>query len=132
MRGGWRRAVQVVAFLLALEVGLAGLVFSRGFPYFGSSLITRASPWEWPVAMFHMPAIQSLSAMGLCCGFSHGLVLTHRVVGGHIPMRVSGTFVLAAANWLCWTAIALLAHLVWQVARSRRGLGPETGEGESA
>lgn len=135
MTASWRRAGQLIAVLLALQVLLGGLVFSRGFPYFGSSLVDGAPIWELPVAAYHLPGIQTLTAMGFCCGFSHRMVLSHRVVGGHIPMRVTGAFILGATNWLCWTAIALIAQTVWIASRRRRQLaqdGTETLEDETS
>ena len=125
-----RRSLHLTAILLAIQVLLAGVVFTRGFPYYGSSLIDSASLWELPVAAFHLPAIQALTSAGLCCGLSKGLVLRSRVVGGHIPMRVTGTLILAATNWICWTAIALLGHWAWALARARRSPVPdEPGSG---
>lgn len=128
MTAGWRRAGQFIAVLLAIQVLLAGLVFSRGFPYFGSRLIDGAAIWELPVAAYHVPAIQTLTAMGLCCGFSKGAVLTYRVVGGHIPMQATGTFILAVTNLLCWSALALVGYGVWAATRGRRpAISEETG-----
>jgi hypothetical protein len=131
----WRRTGQLIAVLLALQVLLGSLILSRGFPYFGSSLVDGAAIWELPVAAYHLPAIQTLTAMGFCCGISHGMVLSHKVVGGHIPMRVTGAFILAATNWLCWTAIALIAQMLWIATRGRRQLaqdGSETIEEETS
>jgi len=125
-----RRFVRITAILLSVEVVLAALVLVRGFPYFGSSLISSASLWELPVAAFHLPGIQALSAVGLCCGFTNGLVLKHTIVGGHIPMRIAGTTILASVNWLCWAVIALLGQLAWS-ARRRRATRLEPG-GDSA
>jgi hypothetical protein len=126
-----RRSLHLISGLLTIEVLLAGVIFSRGFPYYGSSLIDGAPLWELPVAAFHLPAIQTLTGLGLCCGLSNGLVLRSRVVGGHIPMRVTGTLILAATNWICWTAIALLAHWIWVLTRARRSSAPEGTEGSS-
>ncbi len=120
MTSSWRRAGQLIAVLLALQVLLGGLLFSRGFPYFGSSLIDGAAIWELPVAAYHLPAIQTLTAMGFCCGFSNGLVLGRRVIGGHIPMHLTGAFILSLTNWLCWTLIALVAQATWVATRGRR------------
>jgi thiosulfate reductase cytochrome b subunit len=130
VRAGWRRAGQLIAILLAIQVLLGGFLVSRGFPYFGSRLIDGAALWELPVAAYHLPAVQTLTAMGFCCGFSNGLVLGRRVIGGHIPMHLTGAFILSATNWMCWTAIALVAQGAWVVSRRRRGI-PATVEKES-
>jgi thiosulfate reductase cytochrome b subunit len=120
----WRPAGQLIAILLALQVVQTGLFVSRGFPYFGSSLIDGAAIWELPVAAYHLPAIQTLTAMGFCCGFSNGLVLGRKVIGGHIPMHLTGAFILSFTNWLCWTLIALVAQATWIATRGRRAGAP--------
>lgn len=125
MTSSWRRAGQLIAVLLAIQVLLGGLVFSRGFPYYGSKLIDGATIWELPVAAYHLPAIQTLTALGFCCGFSNGLVLGRRVVGGHIPMQPTGAVILGFTNWVCWTLIALIAQGVWIATRARRRLSPD-------
>lgn len=126
-----RRSLLLVSVLLGLQLLLAALVFARGFPYFGSSLIASAPLWELPVAAFHLPGIEALRAAGLCCGFRNGLVLGHTVVGGHLPMRLVGTALLAGANWLCWTAVLLAgmwARTLWRARQPRAaGAGPGPG-----
>lgn len=114
-----RRSLQLSTLLLILQLLLGGLLLFRGFPYFGSRLVDAAPWWEFPIALYHFPAIQALSAAGLCCGFSKGLVLTSRVVGGHIPMEVPGTFILALTNWFCWSAVTLLLYWAWWLLRRR-------------
>jgi hypothetical protein len=115
----------VLVFLLAFEGLLAGLMLVRGFPYFGSGLVPNAPFWEAPIALFHWPAIQVLSLFGLCCGFHNGLVLTHVVRGGHVPMEVSGAALLASANWLCWAIVAVLGWLAWRRRGSDSNPPPE-------
>jgi hypothetical protein len=99
--------------LLGIEGLCAAIIYLRGFPYFGSDRIPNASLWEAPLALLHLPAIEVLSAFGLCCGFRNGTVLTHVIRGGHIPMTLTGTGLLALANWLCWLGLALLGRWVW-------------------
>jgi hypothetical protein len=123
-----RLFLRITVLLLSVQLVLAALVFARGFPYFGSSLIASASLWELPVAAFHLPGIQLLSAVGLCCGFANGLVLKHTIVGGHIPMRVAGTTILATTNWLCWAVIALLGQWAWSARRKRAARPPQPVE----
>lgn len=120
-----RRSLQLSTLLLVFQLLLGGLLLFRGFPYFGSRLVSGAPWWELPVALYHFPAIQALSAAGLCCGFTHGLVLSSRVVGGHIPMQVPGALLLALTNWFCWSAVTLLLYWVWWLRR-RRSLDPST------
>ncbi len=114
-----RRLLQLPALLLVVQVALGGLLLVRGFPYFGSRLVHGASWWEVPVALYHLPAIQALSAAGLCCGLTNGLVLRSRVVGGHIPMEPTGTLILALTNWFCWSAITLLLACLWWIRQRR-------------
>jgi hypothetical protein len=124
-----RRFAQLAAALLGFQIALAILLLARGFPYFGSSLVASAPLWELPVAGFHLPGIEALSAVGLCCGFANGLVLKHSVIGGHIPMRLTGTALLAAANWACWTVMLLTWHWARAAWRSRpsRSTDPSAG-----
>lgn len=119
-----RRFVQAIALLLALQLLLGGVLLLRGFPYFGSRLVSAAAWWELPLALYHLPAIQTLSAAGLCCGLSNGLVLRSRVVGGHIPMELPGTLILALTNWACWSLLTLLGLAFWWY-RQRRASRPE-------
>lgn len=103
--------------LLGLEALAALIMYLHGFPYFGSGLVPNAPLWEAPLTVLHLPAIEALTAMGLCCGFRNGLVLTHVIRGGHIPMTLVGTALLCLANWVCWLGIAMLAR--WLVVRRR-------------
>jgi hypothetical protein len=124
-----RRLAQLAAVLLGFQTALAAVLLARGFPYFGSNLVAGAPLWELPVAAFHLPGIEALSAVGLCCGFANGLVLTHSVIGGHIPMRLPGAALLAATNWACWMMILLTGHwarAAWR-ARPRRSTDPSAG-----
>lgn len=119
-----RRSLQLSVLLLSLQFGLVVLLLLRGFPYFGSRLVDGAPWWELPVAIYHFPGIQILSAIGLCCGFGNGMVLPSRVVGGHIPMHLSGTLLLALINWFCWSGATLACYWLWWVRRTRATAGP--------
>lgn len=114
-----RRVVQAIALLFALQLLLGGVLLLRGFPYFGSRLVDAAAWWELPLALFHLPAIEALSAAGLCCGLGNGMVLRSQVIGGHIPMQLPGTLILALTNWACWSAITLLLGLLWWFRQRR-------------
>jgi hypothetical protein len=113
------------AILLVVELASAILFLARGFPYFGSGLIPNAAWWEVPLALLHLPAIEALSAAGLCCGLRNGLVLTHVIRGGHIRMTLTGTGILAGSNWLCWLAIVLLGQWLWNRRRKQSLPPPE-------
>lgn len=101
--------------LTLIQTVIAGGVYLRGFPYFGSQLVSNAPLWEAPVALFHLPGILVLSLAGLCCGFGHGLVLGPRIVAGHIPVTVPGVLILAAANWLVWSAMLVVVTGLWRL-----------------
>jgi len=101
------------------------LFLVRGFPYFGSGLVPNAAWWEAPLALLHLPAIEVLSAAGLCCGLRNGVILTHLIRGGHIRMTLTGTGILAGSNWLCWLVIALLGQWLWNRRRNRSLPPPE-------
>lgn len=111
--------------LTAIQAVLAGAVYWRGFPYFGSQLVSNAPLWEAPVALFHLPGILVLSLAGLCCGFGHSLVLGPRIVAGHVLVTVPGTLILAATNWLVWSAMLVIMTGLWRLGgRRRRPAGP--------
>jgi len=111
--------------LLGIELLAAVVFLVRGFPYFGSGLVPHARWWEIPLALAHLPAIELLSAAGLCCGFRNGLVLTHVIRGGHIRMTLTGTGILIGSNWCCWLALALLGQSLWTRRRGRSQPPPE-------
>ncbi len=125
------RLTTVLLVLLGLQGLLAVVVYIRGFPFFGSSLIPNAPLWEVAVALFHLPAIEALSAVGLCCGFRNGLVLTHVVRGGHVPMDVSGTALLALANWACWATVIGLGWFAWKRRRNNAAPPPPPAAAEA-
>jgi len=102
-----------------MELLAAAIFLVRGFPYLGSALVPNAPWWEIPLALAHLPAIGLLSAAGLCCGLHNGLVLTHVIRGGHVPMTLTGTGILVGGNWICWLVIALLGQWVWTRRRGR-------------
>ena len=93
----------------------------RGFPYFGSDLVSNAPLWEAPVALFHLPGIIALTISGYCCGFHNALVLGPRIVGGHIRMSPEGILILTLTNALI---LLVLLGLGWAAWRLRRA--PET------
>ena len=104
----------LVAALTVAQLLAALLLGWRGFPYFGSSLVTQAAPWELPLAAAHLPGIAVLTVTGQCCGFRNGRVLGPRVVAGHIRMSAGGVTWLALANWAAWLALGSAAGLVWR------------------
>jgi hypothetical protein len=106
--------------LTVIQAVLAGGVYWRGFPYFGSQLVSNAPLWEAPVALFHLPGILVLSLAGLCCGFGHSLVLGPRIAAGHVPVTVPGTLILAVTNWLAWSAMLALVVGLWRLGGRRR------------
>ncbi|MBK6424539.1 MAG: hypothetical protein IPJ95_10445 [Gemmatimonadetes bacterium] len=92
----------------------------RGFPYYGSSLVSNAPAWELPLAAAHLPGIALLTATGQCCGFRNGRVLGPRIVAGHIRLSAAGLALLALANWGAWLAIGAAGAL----ALRRRAAAP--------
>lgn len=108
-----RRSLQILLLLLNFQLALGALLVARGFPYFGSRLVDHAPWWEFPVAAYHLPGIQVLSVAGLCCGLGNGAILPLRVVGGHIPMPMTGAFLLALTNWFCWSVATLGLYWLW-------------------
>jgi len=109
--GRWRlRGWWVPLGILLSQLLGSFLIYGRGFPYFGSPMVPNGSLWELPVALLHLPALGVLMASGFCCGFRNGLVLTHVVRAGHIPMTIPGTAILAVTNLVCWLLVLLLAR----------------------
>jgi hypothetical protein len=124
-QGPRRRRRRLPGLLLAItsvQVAVAGILYIRGFPYFGSGLVPNAPSWEVPIALLHLPGIEILTAAGLCCGFRNGLVLSHIVRGGHVPMTLTGTGILAATNLACWMVLGAVSVWIW--SRRRRGQVP--------
>lgn len=107
------RAGRVLLVTLATQAILAGLLIARGFPYYGSAMVSQGRIWEIPVALLHLPGLGLLSSVGLCCGMKNGLVLPARIVAGHVPMRLTGVALLAAVNWAAWVLLLLLARWLW-------------------
>lgn len=105
--------------LTSLQALLALVIYARGFPYFGTGLVPNAAPWEVPVALVHLPAIELLTLAGRCCGTRNGTVLTHVIRGGHIPMTPRGTLLLAGSNWATW-GLGLMAFAWWRSRRRSR------------
>jgi hypothetical protein len=97
------------------------LVF-RGFPYFGSDLVSNASLWEAPVALFHLPGIVVLSLTGYCCGFHNALVLGPRIVGGHIRMSAQGILILTLTNTAALLILMGLGFGLWRLRNPRAGV----------
>ena len=118
MRPWLRRTAYLILGAQLLSVAMLSL---RGFPYFGSDLVSNAPLWESPVALFHLPGITILSLTGYCCGFHNALVLGPKVIGGHIRMSVTGVSILAAANA---GVLLLLVGIWWTVWRFRRAPVP--------
>jgi hypothetical protein len=115
------RRLRRTLLILTLVQAVGGVaVLGRGFPYFGSQLVSNAPLWETPLALFHVPGILVLSLAGLCCGFGRSLILGPKIVAGHVPVTVSGTSILAVTNWLVWTALLMVAAGLWRLGRSRR------------
>ena len=54
MRPWLRRTAYLILGAQLLSVAMLSL---RGFPYFGSDLVSNAPLWESPVALFHLPGI---------------------------------------------------------------------------
>jgi hypothetical protein len=122
-----RRLARLLLVITGAEIAVAGILYIRGFPYFGSGLVPNAPWWEVPVALLHLPAIEILTAAGLCCGFRNGLVLSHVVRGGHVPMTLTGTGILAATNLACWAVLGAGSAWIW--SRRRRALVSRSGAG---
>jgi hypothetical protein len=122
-RSPWIRRLTLT--ILGLELLSSAALAVRGFPYYGSDLVSNAPLWESPLAILHLPGIITLSLTGLCCGFHNSLVLGPRVVGGHIRMTPQGVVILAATNA---ALLLLLLAVGWGARRLRRtpaGPAPE-------
>lgn len=114
----WRSLpARVVAVLLAWQLIASTITLTRGFPYFGTSLVDNAPLWEAPIALWHLPAIELLSVSGYCCGLRNQLVFEARVRGGHVRMKPFGAFILGASSWMLWSIAALVAL---RLARRRK------------
>jgi hypothetical protein len=103
--------------LIGAQLLGAALLALRGFPYFGSDLVSNAPLWESPVAIFHLPGIIALTLTGYCCGFHNALVLGPRIVDGHIRMSPEGILILTLTNL---ALLLLLMGLWWGTWRFRR------------
>lgn len=123
MRRVLRRAFLGITFIQTI---LAVTVYLRGFPFFGTHLVSNAPLWEAPVALFHLPGILALSLVGLCCGFRNSLVLGPKIAAGHIAMTPSGSLILTATNWSVWALlVVLLAIIGYRRARRERTPDPD-------
>lgn len=112
------------AALLAVvgaELLSAVLLALRGFPYFGSDLVSNAALWEVPVALFHLPGILVLTLTGYCCGFHNALVLGPRIVGGHIRMSPEGILILTLTNVALLLLLLALGWGAWRLRRTPAG-----------
>jgi hypothetical protein len=94
----------------------------RGFPYFGSDLVSNAPLWEAPVALFHLPGVVALSLTGYCCGFHNALVLGPRVVGGHIRMSSQGILILTLTNTALLLILTGLGWGLWRLRKLKAGV----------
>ncbi len=115
--------------LTAIQLLLGVVLSVRGFPYYGSSLVSNAPLWESPVALAHLPGVALLAAAGLCCGFRNGLVLGPKVSAGHIRMDLAGVLILAITNWAVWLLVLTAGMGGWHL-QSRRGAGGGAPLGE--
>jgi hypothetical protein len=125
----WRSLpARVVGILLVWQLLASAITIGRGFPYFGSSLVDNAPLWEAPIALWHWPAIEMLSASGYCCGLRNQLIFEAKVRGGHVTLRPFGALILGLSSWMFWSILTVVGVVLWQRAR-QRGTGnrePET------
>jgi hypothetical protein len=119
-----RILLRVLIILTAVQLATGAGLYLRGFPYFGSSLVSNAALWEAPVALFHLPAIATLYLSGRCCGLRNGSILGPRIVGGHIRLSPAAAALLATTNWIVWLVLALIGTSLWLHRRSRRPPAP--------
>ncbi|MEO8140862.1 MAG: hypothetical protein ABI742_14505 [Gemmatimonadota bacterium] len=120
--------------ILGAQVISVAMLSRRGFPYFGSDLVSNAPLWESPVALFHLPGITLLSLTGNCCGFSNSLVLGPKVVRGHIRMTPTGVSILAGTNGAVLLALLGAGWGIWRWRRAPDGPPrepPMSNSGES-
>ncbi len=103
--------------LLAWQLFASTTTMVRGFPYYGTSLVSNAPVWELPIALWHLPAIELLSVSGYCCGLKNQLVFESRVRGGHVPMKPVGAMILGASSLAFWSVIALVGVRLWRRKR---------------
>lgn len=114
----WRSIyLRVLVALLAWQLFASTVTTVRGFPYYGTSLVSNAPAWELPIALWHLPAIELLSLSGYCCGLNNQLVFESRVRGGHVPMKPVGAAILAASSLAFWVVVALVGVTLWRRRR---------------
>jgi hypothetical protein len=116
---------RILLAILGPQLLSCALFAARGFPYFGSDLVSNAALWEAPVALFHLPGLVALSLTGYCCGFHNALVLGPRVVGGHIRMSSQGILILTLTNTALLLILVGLGWGLWRLRKSKTGV-PET------
>ena len=114
---------RLLPILTVTQFVAAAMIAGRGFPYFGSDLVSNAALWESPVALFHLPAIAALTASGHCCGFRNGRILGPRITAGHIRVRWDGLLILSLTNWSVWIVGGAVMLLAGERAARRRRRG---------
>jgi hypothetical protein len=114
----WRSLpARIVTVLVVWQLLASAITIGRGFPYYGSSLVDNAPVWELPIAVWHLPAIELLSAAGYCCGLRNQVIFEARVRGGHVALRPFGALVLAASSWAFWSVLAVIGLALWRRRR---------------
>jgi hypothetical protein len=113
---------RILLAIVGVQLLCAMMLALRGFPYFGSDLVSNAAFWEVPVALFHLPGLVALSLTGYCCGFHNALVLGPRIVGGHIRMSSQGILILTLTNTAVMLALLGLGWGLWRLLKPKSGM----------
>ena len=124
----YRDAISAVTVIAVLEIAPATVLLVRGFPYMpsvtGSAFLAgrpSVSTWSEAAAKSQLPGVALLSAGGLCCGYTNGMIIGDEFYNGYTPMTLIGILYLATANILVCGSVLFAAVRSWHITRRRLG-----------